>query len=85
MVGDFGHLLTVGEVIWLEFGVNNRFFSFITNLKCFLGKKVTLDKPLKVDVSQPFCSLLEELLIGEIIQYLDLIVNVGVPTNKSTI
>lgn len=85
MIGDLGHLLTVGEVVGLEFSVLNRFFSLITNLKRFFRQKVALDEPLKVDVPQPFGSLFEELLIGEIIQYLDLIVNIGVPTNKSTV
>lgn len=46
---------------------------------------MTLDQPLKVDIPEPFCPLLEELLIGEIIQYLDLIINIGVATNKSAV
>ena len=35
VIGNFGHLLTISEVIWLELSVNNRFFSLVADLECF--------------------------------------------------
>jgi len=85
LIGDFHHSFENLNVILLEGFVLYGFLCDTSNFQGLLLGQVALDEPLKADVLKPFPFHLYEFVEAQIIQNLDLIVDIGISTDKDAV
>jgi len=85
LIGDFHHSFENLNVILLEGFVLYGFLCDTSNFQGLLLRQVALDQPLKADVLKPFPFHLYEFVEAQIIQNLDLIVDIGISTDKDAV